>query len=246
MIQLWLLFSFLSLFFKGLNSFFQKLSTEKKFNKNRVVILDTSFFFLFSIIFFISFDLSFPTNFTVVHLMFVLVMSLLIVSSKKFTLLALENVSSSIFFTYLSILTPLIIILISYLVLGEVISLYQLFGFIFGIFVFLLLYEKKDIPNKKSKFLLGIFLTFLVVFAASLVNPIHKVLLIDFNLSYILIVGFVNWIFSLFFYFKGANFSKNYFINSNEEIFYSFLLSLCIFLTFIFLFKAYILASVSV
>ena len=243
--HLWIIFTLIALFSKGISSFVLKIITEKKLNKNLVIIYDVFWTFILGTITILSF-FTFEITFELLPFLLVLSLSFVLVFVKKFNLLSLENLSPSIVFINTRIFSSLLIALVSFITFKEIFTIKETIGFVFGILVFVLLFEKKDVPNKDSNFLKGFFYLSIVIIITVYLHIGHKISSLEYGVAfYLLQFYFLNTVFSMIVYHKDVKYIFN-FKQNGEEIKYALYYAIFQLIVFIFLFKAYLLQNVAI
>ena len=157
---------------------------------------------------FYYFQIFFDLSFTFIEILIFISIGIVFNLDKKFVLTSLDNVSSSVFFINNRIFTSILILIISYFVFDDKITIFQFLGLVLGIFVFLLLFDKEDKSRKSSNFKKGIFFLGLCILSFSYSNLAIKYGISHISiLKYLLAFSFSCFLFSIIFYYK-KNFNE--------------------------------------
>ena len=73
------------------------------------------------------------------------------------------------------IFSSIFILIMGYLIFEEILTIFQFVGFIFGIFVFILLFDKTDKPKSKANLKKGIYFLFLTIIIFTIENLLNKI-----------------------------------------------------------------------
>jgi drug/metabolite transporter (DMT)-like permease len=226
----------------GILSFISKIIAEKNFETNLITIYLYFIVFILSIIFFlINGNFSFE-NINILNLGLILLISLGFVFFTKIKFIALKNLSPSIFFVNLRIFTSIFILFISNILFNETLTKNQEIGFIIGILIFFLLFDKKDKPRKNSNLKLGLVILFISILIFSYTNPLGKLVILKIEIyTFLIIYSFFSFILSLLLFFKSSKNKIFKFKENSQIIKYSILMGLPFYFSYVFLLKTFTL-----
>ena len=166
---LWFIYVFIALILRGFLSFIMKVISYNNLERSKIFFFGS--FLSISILFFFI-DFNQILNFELI--MLGLLAGLLIYLNQILTINALNHISTSLMFVNNRIFSSIFILIIGYLIFEESLTIFQFIGFVFGIFVFILLFDKTDKPKNKSNVKKGVCFLFLSIIVFTIVNLVNK------------------------------------------------------------------------
>ena len=166
---LWFIYIFIALILRGFLSFIMKVISYNNLERTKI------FFFgsiLSIIILCFLIDFNELLNFKIFILG--IIGGLLFYSQQITAIKTLNNISTSAMFVNTRIFSSIFILILGYLIFGESLTIFQFIGFIFGIFVFILFFDKTDKPKTKSDIKKGIYFLFLTIIIYTVINLVSK------------------------------------------------------------------------
>lgn len=194
----WFFFALLSFVFSGLYSFFLKVSAEKNHDSSQVSFYTyLSGAFLAGIFFFLHLDFGFSSFLFIFFLAFLNAFLYFLATLTRIE--SLRCIHTTLYFPLYKTFGPLLVTVVSLFFFKESLSSSEIFGIVLGIFVPLLLINKKE-SSRQSNLKKGLFLLFLGMLLATIASSTGKIIM-ENNLNfylYIFLTPLFGLCFSLF------------------------------------------------